>query len=806
MKSFKLLTIIAGILALAALSSCAEKVEDPFIKIDGEKEFNLTKEQRAVTVKVLSNRDWGVRVSEKASDWIVVEPKSGKAADKSTDVTITVLANSGANRSTAIEFYTGTASEMVTINQEGPEGDSDGVEALTVQQFINKADKTTYYRLTGTVSAFKTGTNNSGKDWMQFNLTDGTGTILVYGFEGGQYEEWSGKIKNNGTIVLRGRYDYYQKEGSSTGQHEVVSATIESFNGGGDVTPGTPEGDGSLASPFNVAAACQAVKNLSWTDNKTYDKVGPYYVKGKVSSIDQDYTYNVSDGRTYGNARFSISDDGTTAGEQFTLYNLYYLGGERFVAGQTDIKVGDDVIIYAELMNYQGNTPENSGGYLFSLNGYDGHVDIDPVTGTVVETSAAPDGAPVTIPEATVMAKSKTGLVVADASGAVYIFYSSKNGVTVPDVAVGDNVKVEATKATYGGVPEFTKPTVTKLSEGTASYPEPKDLNPVAAGYAASATEFIKATGTLKMDGDYVNLEINGVDAAARQGSISQPLDSFGVSSYDGQQVIVTGYFSGIAQSKGITYINIVLTDISPADPDAKYCTVTPATINVKADVTSATFEVKANAAWTAVSDNDAFTLEPASGDGNATVTVSFAANDGDAPRVANITVTCAEAEVETVVVLTQAKPSSGDATVIAVDFTSVISDLPQGKDAGLQDGTYTLGGYEFKMHAGEKFYQAVSSGKYYLLIGKTDSYVQLPVVEGKALTKIEFLTGASASENVIVDVAKSDGTRLNVNSNKLKQGQTYTWEIAGEAGMAYRLLVTNNYNAQFQTLTLTYE
>ena len=661
MKTFKILSFVAGILALTALASCAEKVEDPSITIEGENTVTLTKEKASFSVKVLSNRDWGMRFVGNTPDWIVAEPSTGKASKTPSEIKITVTENTGANRTASVEFYTGVATAMLTIVQAGPDGDSDGLEALTVQQFINKADKTTYYRLTGTVSAFKTGTNNSGKDWMQFNLTDGTGTILVYGFEGGQYEEWSGKIKNNGTIVLRGRYDYYQKEGSSTGQHEVVSATIESFNGGGDVTPGTPEGDGSLASPFNVAAACQAVKNLSWTDNKTYDKVGPYYVKGKVSSIDQDYTYNVSDGRTYGNARFSISDDGTTAGEQFTLYNLYYLGGERFVAGQTDIKVGDDVIIYAELMNYQGNTPENSGGYLFSLNGYDGHVDIDPVTGTVVETSAAPDGAPVTIPEATVMAKSKTGLVVADASGAVYIFYSSKNGETVPDVAVGDNVKVEATKATYGGVPEFTKPTVTKLSEGTASYPEPKDLNPVAAGYAASATEFIKATGTLKMDGDYVNLEINGVDAAARQGSISQPLDSFGVSSYDGQQVIVTGYFSGIAQSKGITYINIVLTDISPADPDAKYCNVNPAALNAKADATSASFSISSNADWTITCDNDAFTVSPASGSGNATINVTFSANEGEEARVANIKVSCPDAGVESTVVLTQAKPGGGE-------------------------------------------------------------------------------------------------------------------------------------------------
>ena len=804
MKSFKLMTIVAGVMALAALAGCQQKVEDPYIRVVGDDAFNLTQSKSSVTVKIESNRDWAVRMDSKAAEWMVVEPARGTASDKPTEVTVTVTENTGANRTAAIEFYTGVATAMVTVSQAGPKGDSDGIESLTVLEFISKADKNTYYRLTGTVSRFSA-------SYCSFDLTDATGTIYVFSVSESSKAEWVNKIKNGGTVTLQGQYDYYVNPKTNVGQHEVINAIIESFTGGGDVQPGNPEGDGSQASPFNVAAACQAVQNLTWNSNNDCQKVGPYYVKGKVSAISQDYTYNVSDGRTYGNARFSMSDDGSASSQQFTLYNLYYLGNNRFVAGQTDIKIGDDVIIYAELMNYQNNTPENSGGYLYSLNGDTGGGSVTPgetVTGTVAETIAAHDDDLVVIPEAQVMAKSKAGIVVADATGSVYLFFNSKNGETVPDVAVGDNVKVEATKSTYGGIPEFTKPTVTKLSGGTAVYPEPRDLNPVAASYESAVTEFVTLTGTLKISGNYVNIEINGADPASRQGSVSQPLDSFGVNSFDGKQVTVTGYFTGITTSKDVKYINIVITDIALADPNAKYCNVTPATISAKADATSATFTISANAAWTVTSDNEAFVVSPASGDADATVTVTFSANEGDSPRVANLTVVCADANVETVVVLTQAKPSSGEALTISLDFTTEISGFPQTSANGIQDGTYNLGGYDFKFHAADKFYQGKNSATntLYILIGKANSYIELPAIEGKALTKVKFLTGAGASENVVVDVAKTDNTRLNVNNDKLLKGKEYEWEIAGEAGVAYRLLITTAYNAQYQNLTLTYE
>ena len=138
----------------------------------------------------------------------------------------------------------------------------------------------------------------------------------------------------------------------------------------------------------------------------------------------------------------------------------------------------------------------------------------------------------------------------------------------------------------------------------------------------------------------------------------------------------------------------------------------------------------------------------------------------------------------------------------VTVDFRNTIDDLPQGTNAGLKDGTYTWSNLEFVLHAAGSFYQ--NSG--YLLIGKKDSYIQLPVVSGKALTGVKFLTGTGASTSVIVDITKTDGTSLNINTSALNKGTEYNWSVGGEVGVAYRIQVMSAHNAQFQYITLTYE
>ena len=251
------------------------------------------------------------------------------------------------------------ASYIYSLNGEaGKEDDTDysKCESKTIAEFIRIADKSTYYKLTGKVSKFNS-------QYCSMDITDESGSIYVYSVD--NKSDWSSKISDGGTVVLAGLYDYY----AAKEQHEVVNAHILSFTageGGGEDDTLNPKGSGTLEDPYNVDGILSYVKKLPAGETSSEQ----FYVKGKVSTVTQTYTYNVTNGKTYGNARFNISDSGDAKNE-FICYNCYYFNNEKFVEGQTDIKVGDEVIVVGNVVNYNGNTPEFASGksYLYSLNG-----------------------------------------------------------------------------------------------------------------------------------------------------------------------------------------------------------------------------------------------------------------------------------------------------------------------------------------------------------------------------------------------------------------------------------------------------
>lgn len=170
-------------------------------------------------------------------------------------------------------------------------------------------------------------------------------------------------------VIICGKVVNYKGTTPETVQSKAFLYSLNGVTeGGGSGDAGEGKGSGTLDDPFNSVAAANAVKNLTWTSNTEYEKTGEVYVKGKISKIATNGTF--TEGGTYGNASFYISEDGSENGE-FYCFRVLYLGNKKFESGQTDIKVGDEVIICGKLMNYRGNTPETVAGeaYLYSLNG-----------------------------------------------------------------------------------------------------------------------------------------------------------------------------------------------------------------------------------------------------------------------------------------------------------------------------------------------------------------------------------------------------------------------------------------------------
>ena len=166
-------------------------------------------------------------------------------------------------------------------------------------------------------------------------------------------------IKAGDEVVICGKVVNYM---GNTPETVTNKSYIYSLNGktaeGG--TPDTPAdgatGDGTQANPYNSIAANKVASALS--DTETTDVV---YIKGKVATIREQY------GTQYGNATFTISDDGTTTGE-FLVFRALYLNNVKYTEGEV-LHVGDEVVVCGKLCNYMGNTPETVTGeaYLFSL-------------------------------------------------------------------------------------------------------------------------------------------------------------------------------------------------------------------------------------------------------------------------------------------------------------------------------------------------------------------------------------------------------------------------------------------------------
>lgn len=100
---------------------------------------------------------------------------------------------------------------------------------------------------------------------------------------------------------------------------------------------------------------------------------------------------------------------------------------------------------------------------------------------------------------------------------------------------------------------------------------------------------------------------------------------------------------------------------------------VSTTAIDVEADVTTATFKVTGEVAWTVTSSNEAFVVSPASGEGEADVTVTFPANETAEAVVAEITVATedpgAKPKAQTVVITQASATKSFTATVAKTSF-----------------------------------------------------------------------------------------------------------------------------------------
>lgn len=155
-------------------------------------------------------------------------------------------------------------------------------------------------------------------------------------------------------------YGFYNGRRESSSLVYLIPMTFEDL-GEVDSTEYVAEGDGSLDNPYNATGVYQAAAALDASG-----KLENVYMKGIISSVK--YTFSAN----YGTATFFISDDGSLAAPQFQAYSVYYFDGAAWQEGDLQVNVGDSVVLYGTVVNYQGTTPETSSkkAWLYELNGY----------------------------------------------------------------------------------------------------------------------------------------------------------------------------------------------------------------------------------------------------------------------------------------------------------------------------------------------------------------------------------------------------------------------------------------------------
>lgn len=110
---------------------------------------------------------------------------------------------------------------------------------------------------------------------------------------------------------------------------------------------------------YTVAKALELIAAGEGLDAKVY-------VKGQITSIKE-----VS--ASFGNATYDISDDATAA-NKLTVYRGYFYDNKHFTSNN-QINVGDVVVVYGKLVNYNNNTPQVTNSSIYSLNGIVSGVD-----------------------------------------------------------------------------------------------------------------------------------------------------------------------------------------------------------------------------------------------------------------------------------------------------------------------------------------------------------------------------------------------------------------------------------------------
>lgn len=608
----KLKNLFLGSFALTAMlfaQSCDDKNDGPTgapsIELSTQT-LDFEKDGGPQTIKLTATRDWNVT---NVPDWIAVDPKSGNPAENK-EVTVTVLENTGMDRSQDIKFTIGFDGKTLTVNQKGTGSASE------VVVYHNDFDKELAVK---GESGWKTYLDSFG-GWK--NETGSGISTVEYAFSG-----MSARTNSSGTS--NSTYSDY----SGSGKNYLWFAKDNYFHVKNITLPeGKTDYKISFGSERNLYQAA---------DNTFVPEEFLVYVSNDGSKwVKLEYAFP----NGLKNRRWDLASSTFTVPSGTKSLHIYIKAtlASAYLMDDLDLSVAASA----------GTAIDFSKGIDLGTGGSTGGGETpEPAGNTIAAVCAAAAGSAADLKDVLVTGVTTQSYVITDETGSVLVFVKAD-----PKVKVGDKVNVAGTTGEHNGLIQITAPTTTMVSSNnTVTYPAPLELTEANLADTPKKVTYVSFTGNVKKNNQYYNIYIGSVTDK----DLSLSYYTGNMDEFVDCDIKVKGWYVG-----GGTHYQIVATEVEKVETTGPKFSVSTTALTAKAGDTSASFDVKGNVKWTVSSSNAAYTVSPASGDGAGTVTVKFAANETEKDVTVNLTVSTTEevaTKSYTVVLTHKGKSAAGE-------------------------------------------------------------------------------------------------------------------------------------------------
>lgn len=672
----KLKNLYLGSFALTAMlfaQSCEDKNDGPTgapsIELSTQT-LDFEKDGGSQTIKLTATRDWNVT---NVPDWIAVDPKSGNPAENK-EVTVTVLENTGMDRSQEIKFTIGFDGKTLTVNQKGTGSAS---EMIVYHNDFDKElavkDNSGWKTYLDSFDGWKNETG-SGISTVEYAFSGMSARTNSTGASNSQYSDYSGSGKN---------YLWFAKDN----YFHVKNITL-------------PEGKTNYTISFG------SERNLyQAADNTFVPEEFLVYVSNDGSKwVKLEYAFP----NGLKNRRWDLASSTFTVPSGTESLHIYIKAtlASAYLMDDLDLSVAAST----------GTVIDFSKGIDLGTGGSTGGGETPAPTGNnIAAVCAAAAGSAADLKDVLVTGVTTQSYVITDETGSVLVFVKAD-----PKVKVGDKVNVAGTTGEYNGLIQITAPTTTVVSSNnTVTYPAPLEFTEANLADTPKKVTYVSFTGNVKKNNQYYNIYIGSVTDK----DLSLSYYTGNMDEFVDCDIKVKGWYVG-----GGTHYQIVATEVEKVETTGPKFSVSTTALTAKAGDTSASFDVKGNVTWTVSSDNAAYTVSPASGDGAGTVTVKFAANETENDVTVKLTV-------------------STTADVATKSYTVTLTH--KGKST-------SVGGEEVMISVGKAYLAAKQNGKMDDVISYTNDSdygtnkvtelrvykgknLKITAVEGYTITKVEF-------------------------------------------------------------------